>query len=227
MAVAEAWLLHRMSVVAFLARIGLGADGHSSSAYGPQEACRHLQGQHCLAPLLALATAITVGVISSGCVRVIEHFPHGGGGHVVASKLLGAPAGVVSGAAPLVDYVASIAGGGDALFSLLPSAWRRHDVGRLSVEAVALALLIVMSLRGVKESVATVAPVFLAFVVTRVVHIVGGIAAQACSRVLPSRRPARASRPTSPPSSRHSDRRGPSPRRGGVRGPRMVASAAP
>jgi hypothetical protein len=98
--VAEAGLLHRMSLVAVLAWIGLGADGLSSSAYGPEEAYRHLQRQHYLAPLLALATAITVGVIACGYVRVIEHFPHGGGGgNVVASKLLGAPAGVVSGAA--------------------------------------------------------------------------------------------------------------------------------
>ena len=50
------------------------------------------------------------------------HFvPSGGGGYLVASKLLGSGAGVVSGSALLVDYVltvtVSIAAAGDALFA--------------------------------------------------------------------------------------------------------------
>ena len=54
-------------------------------------------------------------------------FPSGGGGYVVATKLLGPRFGVVSGAALLVDYVLtitiSIASGGDAIFSMIPRAW--------------------------------------------------------------------------------------------------------
>jgi len=85
-------------------RIGLGADGLSSSAYGPAEAFKNLlvrnpstgqlEGQWYLAIFLALATVITVFVISYAYSRVIEQFPHGGGGYVVATKLLGPRAGV-------------------------------------------------------------------------------------------------------------------------------------
>src|SRR5258706_13329345 len=87
--VADPSQLHNMTLIAFLAWVGLGADGLSSSAYGPEEAFRAL-GQHTyLAVGLALATALTVFVISTAYGQIIEHFPHGGGGYVVAPKLLG------------------------------------------------------------------------------------------------------------------------------------------
>src|SRR5260221_7129495 len=127
---------HKLSLVALLAWVGLGADGLSSSAYGPDEAFRALmgnsgtrfcaEGSSCtsLAFFLALATAATVFIISYGYSRIIEQFPSGGGGDVVASSLLGPRIGVVSGSALLVDYVLtitiSIARGADAVFSFLP-----------------------------------------------------------------------------------------------------------
>src|SRR3954468_13266571 len=120
---------HKLSLVALLAWVGLGADGLSSSAYGPDEAFRALIDEkgvsHTgLAIFLAAATALTVFIISYGYSRIIEQFPSGGGGYVVASKILGPKVGVVSGSALLVDYVLtitiSIAAGADAIFSFLP-----------------------------------------------------------------------------------------------------------
>src|ERR1700694_6087512 len=88
---------HKLSLVALLAWVGLGADGLSSSAYGPEETFRAL-GEHTgLAFFLAIATAATVFIISYGYSRIIEQFPSGGGGYVVASKLLSPQIGVVSG----------------------------------------------------------------------------------------------------------------------------------
>src|SRR2546422_10750273 len=85
-------VFHKISLIAFFAWVGLGADGLSSSAYGPEEAFRQL-GQHTyLAVLLALAMAITVFVISFAYSRIIEHFPQGGGGYLVATQLLGTQA---------------------------------------------------------------------------------------------------------------------------------------
>jgi hypothetical protein len=53
-------------LVAFLAWIGLGADGLSSSCYGPEEAFLAL-GEHThLALYMAAATALTVFVIAVG-----------------------------------------------------------------------------------------------------------------------------------------------------------------
>jgi len=165
---------HHISLVAFLAWVGLGADGLSSSAYGPDESFRALGQHHWMAVGLALATAFTVFIISYAYSRIIEHFPFGGGGYVVATKLLGPRFGVVSGSALLVDYVltisTSIAASADATFSFLPPSWQPW---KLLVEFVAIGLLTVLNLRGVKESVSVLAPVFVLFLVTHAILIFG------------------------------------------------------
>jgi amino acid transporter len=169
---------HHISLVAFLAWVGLGADGLSSSAYGPEEAFRALGEHRYLAVALAAATAVTVLVISVAYSQIIRRFPFGGGGYVVATELLGARAGVVSGAALLVDYVltisVSIAGGADAVFSVLPPAVLPY---KLVVASAAIVALILLNLRGVRESVTVLTPIFGVFLVTHAFLIVGGAAA--------------------------------------------------
>src|SRR6266849_8407621 len=82
-------MFHRISLIAFLAWVGLGADGLSSSSYGPEEAYRAL-GEHTFLALgLAALMVTTVLLISAAYSRIIEQFPSGGGGYVVATKLLG------------------------------------------------------------------------------------------------------------------------------------------
>jgi amino acid transporter len=165
-------IFHHVSLVAFLAWVGLGADGLSSSAYGPDQAYRALGVHGHLAIALVAMTAVTIFVISLAYSNLIEHFPGGGGGYLVATKLLGEKVGVVSGCALLVDYVltisTSVASGCDALWSFLPPHWAS---GKLGAEVVVLLLLIVLNLRGVKESVTILAPIFLFFLLTHVVLI--------------------------------------------------------
>jgi amino acid transporter len=172
-------VFHHVSLIAFLAWVGLGADGLSSSCYGPSEAFHHLAntptGSHTyLAIFLSLATILTVFIISACYSHIIEEFPSGGGGYLVASKLLGRPAGVVSGSALLVDYVltvtVSIAAAGDALFGLIPPEW---GPWKIWAEAAAIVLLIVLNLRGVKESVTFLLPIFLIFLATHAILIAG------------------------------------------------------
>src|SRR5438445_539454 len=169
-------LFQHISLAAFFAWVGLGADGLSSSAYGPEEAFKNLGDHQYLAVFLALATGITVLVISAAYTKIIEHFPLGGGGYAVASRLLGPRAGVVSGSALLIDYVltttTSVAAGGEAVFSNLPAHWH---VWKLPVEVTVLALLTILNLRGVKESIQVLLPIFLLFVVTHVILIVGSV----------------------------------------------------
>jgi len=169
-------LFHRLSLIPFLAWVGLGADGLSSSAYGPEEAFRALGSHRYLAIGLAALTAVTVLLISAAYRRIIEEFPTGGGGYVVASSLLGPNVGVVSGAALLVDYVLtiaiSIAAGGDALFSFLPAEWQTFKLG---LEFGCILLLMALNIRGVRESVLTLLPAFLLFLLTHAILIGGGV----------------------------------------------------
>ena len=170
--VSDPHALHTISLIAFLAWVGLGADGLSSSAYGPEEAFRALGQHHYLALALAVATAITVLILSASYSSIIQQFPTGGGGYVVASHLLGPRIGVVSGCALVVDYVltitVSIAGGGNAVFSFLPQAWAHW---KLPAEVVTIVLLIALNLRGVKESVKILTPIFLVFLATHILLI--------------------------------------------------------
>ena len=170
--VTDRHVLHRMALIAFLAWVGLGADGLSSSAYGPEEAFRALGEHTYLAIALAIMTATTVLILSASYRNIIDEFPSGGGGYVVASHFLGAKAGVVSGCALIVDYIltitVSITGGGNAIFSFLDPSVHRW---KLSAEYATIVLLIILNLRGVKESVKVLLPIFLVFLVTHALLI--------------------------------------------------------
>jgi hypothetical protein len=165
-------------LIAFMAWIGLGADGLSSACYGPEEAYLALGSHTPLSLYLAALTAVTVFVIAVAYNQVIELFPSGGGGYKVATSLLGAHAGLVSGCALVVDYVLtisiSVASGVDALFSLLPAALGH---AKLALEVLLTILLAYMNLRGVKESIRFLLPIFLGFVATHVALITYGVIA--------------------------------------------------
>jgi amino acid transporter len=169
-------VFHQISLVAFLAWVGLGADGLSSSAYGPEEAYLAL-GQHFyLALPLAILMAVTVFVISASYSQIIELFPTGGGGYLVATKLLGPKAGLVSGSALVVDYMLtitiSIASSADALFSFLPG-WLQDY--KIFADVLFIFALILLNLRGVKESVLALLPIFLLFILMHALAVSLGV----------------------------------------------------
>jgi len=166
-------VFHSVTLAAFLAWVGLGADGLSSSAYGPEEAFKALGSHAYLSVFLALMIAATVLIISACYSKVIELFPGGGGGYLVATKLLGPRFGVVSGCALIFDYVltisTSVASGVDQIFSVLPETW--HGT-RFPMKFVVLGVLVLLNLRGVKESVQILVPIFLVFIGTHFLMIV-------------------------------------------------------
>lgn len=173
-------VFHSLSLIAFFAWVGLGADGLSSSSYGPEEAYLALQGHTHLALFVALASGITVLVISASYSQIIELFPTGGGGYLVASKLLSPKAGMVSGCALIIDYVLtitiSVASGADYVFSFLPPGWYFYKLWFAGAVVMALTVL---NLRGVKESVVPLVPIFLTFIATHAFFIVYALVSHA------------------------------------------------
>jgi amino acid transporter len=173
-------VFQHLSLIAVLAWVGLGADGLSSSCYGPEEAFLALHGHTYLGIFVAILTAITVLVISASYSQIIELFPSGGGGYLVASKLINPAVGMVSGCALLIDYVLTIAisivSGMAALFSFLPSVWQVYLV---PCSLAGVLLLMLMNMRGVKETVVPLTPVFMTFVVTHIFVIVYAIVTHA------------------------------------------------
>ncbi|MEO7729267.1 MAG: APC family permease [Burkholderiales bacterium] len=169
-----------VALIAFFAWVGLGADGLSSSCYGPEEAYLALGGRTHFGLYLAAAIAITVFIISLAYNQVIELFPNGGGGYKVATNLLGPHAGLVSGAALIVDYVLtiaiSIASGADAMFSLLPLGVHGFKIG---LEIFAIVVLVALNMRGMKEAIKFLLPIFIGFVIVHVFLIFYGVYAHA------------------------------------------------
>src|SRR6185503_7120151 len=102
---------------------------------------------------LVIAMTLTVLIIAASYAQIIELFPSGGGGYLVATKLLGPLPGLVSGCALVFDYVLtiaiSIASGADAIFSFLPPD---AQISKLGTAVVVVGILILLNLRGVKES---------------------------------------------------------------------------
>jgi amino acid transporter len=167
---------HNLALIAFFAWVGLGSDGLSSSSYGPEEMFLQLDGHRHLAMYLMVAVVGTVFLISASYRQIIELFPTGGGGYLVATKLLGPVPGIVSGSALVVDYVLtiaiSVASGCEAIFSFLPPEWSHF---KLITEFVVVLSMTGMNMRGVKESVLVLTPIFLGFILSHVALILFGI----------------------------------------------------
>ena len=117
-------------------------------------------------------------VICASYSQIIELFPTGGGGYLVASKLLSPTVGVVSGCALIGDYTLtiaiSVASGGDALFSMLPVDFQ---IWKLKCSLGIVVFLTLLNLRGAKESVMLWVPIFFVFVFSYAFAIVWAIAA--------------------------------------------------
>ncbi|MFH1143092.1 MAG: APC family permease [Candidatus Eisenbacteria bacterium] len=176
----EAGIFQHISLIAFFAWVGLGSDGLSSSCYGPEEAYLALHGHVHLALFLALGTALTVAIIAASYSQIIKRFPSGGGGYIVATHLLSPSFGVVSGCALVVDYVltiaVSIASGVAALLSFFSHA---DSPLKVPLCLAAILLLVILNLRGVKESVTALMPIFIIFVITHAVLILGSLVTHA------------------------------------------------
>jgi amino acid transporter len=169
-------VFHNMSLVALLAWVGLGADGLSSSCYGPEAAFVALGKHGYLSLFVAAASVLTIVIICASYSQIIEEFPSGGGGYLVASKLLSPTLGVVSGCALIGDYILtialSVAAGADAMFSMLPDSYQPW---KMSVCLGAIVFLTLLNLRGVKESVILWVPVFFIFIGTYTFAIIWAI----------------------------------------------------
>ncbi len=171
--ISDPHIFHKLSLIAFFAWVGLGSDGLTSSCYGPEEAFLALGHHTSLAVFVAIGTVITIFIVAASYSQIIELFPSGGGGYLVASKLLSPSVGMVSGCALLIDYVLtitlSIASGADALFSFFPAAWLPF---KMLVAVTGVLLLTWLNMRGVKESVLPLVPIFLIFLVTHAFAII-------------------------------------------------------
>jgi len=101
---------------------------------------------------ISIAIAILIAIVVSSYRQTIRAYPQGGGAYIVSKDNLGVPAGLVAGAALLIDYVltvaVSVAAGIAALTSAVPALFPYRPW--LCVAAVVA--IAVTNLRGIRES---------------------------------------------------------------------------
>ncbi len=134
------------------------SDALSSVAYASEEILLVLAPAGAAAVVFAAPVAIAIVVLLFLVVasyrQVIPAYPHGGGSYSVARENLGPMAGLVAAASLLVDYTltvaVSVAAGVAAITSAVPALYQH----RVALGLMAVALVALANLRGVRESAA-------------------------------------------------------------------------
>ena len=133
-----------------------GLDALSSAAYGPEAALTLLipLGAAGIAYIVPVSFSIIVllSIVYFSYRQTIAAYPSGGGSYTVASENLGNFAGVLAGAALMIDYVLNVAVGISAGVGALISAVPRLQPHTLALCLAILGLLTLINLRGLRET---------------------------------------------------------------------------
>jgi amino acid transporter len=132
------------------------SDAISSSAYATEEILRVLvlagAGAILVSLEIAIAISVLLAVVAISYRQLCRAYPNGGGAYAVAKANLGSLASLVAAAALLIDYVMTVAvSTASAIaqtYSVIPSLYEF----RIEIAVVAIALITVANLRGLRES---------------------------------------------------------------------------
>jgi amino acid transporter len=155
------------------------SDNLSSTAYATEEILLVLvlAGPallHSVIPIAgAIAVLLVIVVVSYG--QLIHAYPTGGGGYAVAKENLGVWPGLVAAAALMIDYVLTVAVSVAAGIAAVVSAFPVLLPHRNLLCALAVLILAVANLRGVRESARAFAVPVYAFVVGAFLLIAAGL----------------------------------------------------
>ncbi|HEY5056381.1 MAG TPA: APC family permease [Acidobacteriaceae bacterium] len=168
---------HRIGAVAGIPIFGL--DNLTSAAYGPELAMTlliplGLAGmQQYLLPIFSAILALFV-ILFFSYRQTITAYPNGGGSYTVATENLGDMAGLFAAAALMIDYTLTAAVGVSAGITAVVSAVPALHPHQLSLCLLVLGIIVLINMRGVKESgVAFMLPTLL-FVGTLLATVVIG-----------------------------------------------------
>ncbi len=156
-----------------------GLDALTSAAYGPEQALYlliplGLYGVRYLLPII-VSILILLVIVFFSYRQTIAAYPNGGGSYTVATENLGTRVGLVAAAALMIDYILTAAVGISAGVTAINSALPRFAPYQMEMCLVILVLLVVVNLRGVKDTgAAFILPTFL-FIGTLVALVVVGV----------------------------------------------------
>lgn len=132
------------------------SDAMSSVAYGPQELMFILAaagvGALRLAFPLVVGIVILLGILIFSYEQTIHAYPNGGGAYIVARDNLGILPAQVAGAALLTDYILTVAVSISSGVAQITSAFPGLYPYRVEMAIAMIAFIMLINLRGVKES---------------------------------------------------------------------------
>jgi len=171
--------LHHERIPKWKALAVLSSDALSSVAYATEEVLIPLAlfatSAVAWSMPIALCIAALLFVVTMSYRQTIEAYPGGGGAYTVARENLGVNAGLVAGAALLIDYVLTVAVSVSAGVENIASAFPSLLPYKLVLDVLIIVLITLFNLRGVRESATVFAyPTYL-FIASFVIMIVTGV----------------------------------------------------
>jgi amino acid transporter len=132
------------------------SDALSSTAYATQEILFILAAAGTVAfgyafPI-AIAIVLLLAIVTLSYEQTIHAYPGGGGAYIVARDNLGVLPALVAGAALLTDYILTVAVSISSGVAQITSAFPSLFQYRVPVAVTLVAFIMLMNLRGVKES---------------------------------------------------------------------------
>ena len=166
--------LERVGILGGLAVFA--SDALSSVAYGTEEIL-YVLGAGGLPYIIPLGAAVVIllSIVATSYRQTVMEYPSGGGAYVVARENLGVTASRVAGAALLTDYVLTVAVSVSAGIAAITSAWPGLLPLKVWLALGAVLLIMVVNLRGVRESAGAFAGPVYAFVFTMLALVVAGL----------------------------------------------------
>lgn len=132
------------------------SDNISSSAYATEEMMRILVlagiGAISLTMPLTIVICVVLAIVATSYWQTIRAYPNGASSYLVSSDNLGSTAGLIAGAALLIDYTLTVAVSVSAAVAAITSVMPELFPERVLIGIGIVALLMLGNLRGIRES---------------------------------------------------------------------------
>jgi amino acid transporter len=155
------------------------SDALSSTAYATQEILGVLSvvGSMAYDYVFPISVAIValLAIVTISYQQTIHAYPGGGGAYIVARDNLGEMPAQIAGAALLTDYILTVAVSVSSGVAQIVSAYRVLDPYRIEIGVIAVILIMLINMRGVKEAGAAFALPTYFFVVMMFITVGTGI----------------------------------------------------
>ena len=155
------------------------SDALSSTAYATQEILGVLSvaGSAAYDYVFPISVAIValLSIVTISYQQTIHAYPGGGGAYIVSRDNLGETPAQVAGAALLTDYILTVAVSISAGVAQIVSAYPFLDPYRVQLAVAAVILIMLLNLRGVKESGTAIALPTFFFVAMMFITVATGI----------------------------------------------------